>query len=53
MYVVLIVNASLKKYLFIRNISGAAYYTENNVLNEEPIYLTTDSEVTFPFSFQN
>ena len=31
--------------LFVRNISGAAYYTENNVLNEEPIYLTTDSEV--------
>ena len=31
--------------LFIRNISGAAYYTENNILNEEAIYLTTDSEV--------
>ena len=31
--------------LFIRNISGAAYYTENNILSEEAIYLTTDSEV--------
>jgi len=32
--------------LFIRNFSGQAYYTEDNVLNEEAIYLTTDSEVT-------
>ena len=32
--------------LFVRNISGAAYYSENNILNEEPIYLTTDSQVT-------
>ena len=31
--------------LFIRNISGQAYYTENNILNEEAIYLTTDSLV--------
>ena len=31
--------------LFIRNFSGQAYYTENNELNEEAIYLTTDSEV--------
>lgn len=32
--------------LFVRNFSGQAYYVENNELNEEPIYLTTDSEVT-------
>ena len=32
--------------LFIKNLSGAAYYTENNPLNEEAIYLTTDSSVT-------
>ena len=32
--------------LFIRNFSGQAYYTNDNVLNEEAIYLTTDSKVT-------
>ncbi len=32
--------------LFIRNLSGNAYYTENDVANEEAIYLTYDSEVT-------
>ena len=32
--------------LFIKNLSGNEYYTENNVLNEEAIYLTTNSEVT-------
>ncbi len=32
--------------LFVKNFSGAAYYTEDNILNEEAIYLTTDSEVT-------
>ena len=31
--------------LFIRNVSGEEYYTENNVLNEEAIYLNTDSAV--------
>ena len=31
--------------LFIRNFSGRAYYAEKNVLNEEAIYLTDDSEV--------
>ena len=31
--------------LFIRNLSGHAYYTDNNVANEEAIYLTYDSEV--------
>ena len=31
--------------LFVRNFSGAAYYTEDNIFNEEAIYLTTDSEV--------
>ncbi len=31
--------------LFIKNISGSEYYTENNVLNEEDIFLTTNSEV--------
>ena len=32
--------------LFIRNMSGEAYYSDNNVLNEEAIYLTYDSDVT-------
>ena len=32
--------------LFVKNFSGQAYYPENNILNEEAIYLTTDSEVT-------
>ena len=32
--------------LFIRNFSGRAYYVEDNVLNEEAIYLTDDSAVT-------
>ncbi len=32
--------------LFIKNMSGEAYYVENNVLNEEAIYLTTNSSVT-------
>ena len=32
--------------LFIKNLSGEAYYTENNPLNEEAIYLTTNSKVT-------
>ena len=31
--------------LFIKNLSGNAYYTENNPKNEEAIYLTTNSEV--------
>lgn len=31
--------------LFVKNFSGEEYYTENNVANEEAIYLTTDSEV--------
>lgn len=32
--------------LFVKNFSGTEYYTENNVKNEEAIYLTTDSAVT-------
>ena len=32
--------------LFIRNMSGEAYYATNNIDNEEAIYLTYDSEVT-------
>ena len=32
--------------LFVKNLSGKAYYAENNVLNEEAIYLTPESEVT-------
>lgn len=32
--------------LFIKNLSGNEYYSELNQLNEEAIYLTTDSEVT-------
>ena len=31
--------------LFIKNLSGTEYYTENNILNEEDIYLTTNSAV--------
>ena len=31
--------------LFIKNLSGNEYYTQNNPLNEEAIYLTTNSEV--------
>ena len=31
--------------LFIKNLSGAEYYTENDVDNEEAIYLTNDSKV--------
>ena len=31
--------------LFIKNLSGEAYYEENEPLNEEAIYLTTNSEV--------
>ena len=31
--------------LFIKNLSGNAYYKEMNSLNEEAIYLTTESEV--------
>ena len=31
--------------LFVRNFSGQAYYEDDNELNEEAIYLTTDSEV--------
>ena len=31
--------------LFIKNLSGAAYYEENNPLNEEAVYLTYNSEV--------
>ena len=31
--------------LFIMNLSGDEYYQENNPLNEEAIYLTTNSEV--------
>ena len=32
--------------LFIKNLSGEAYYTENNVNNEEAVYLTLESSVT-------
>lgn len=32
--------------LFVRNLSGNEYYSEMNKLNEEAIYLTTDSAVT-------
>ena len=32
--------------LFIKNLSGAEYYTDNEVANEEAIYLTTNSAVT-------
>ena len=32
--------------LFVRNMSGEAYYWENNQANEEAIYLTYDSDVT-------
>ncbi len=32
--------------LFIKNLSGEAYYVDNNPLNEEAIYLTTNSAVT-------
>ena len=32
--------------LFIKNISGEEYYTENNIRNEEAIFLTTNSAVT-------
>lgn len=31
--------------LFIKNLSGTEYYAENNPLNEEAIYLTTNSKV--------
>ena len=31
--------------LFVKNFSGEEYYTENNVANEEAIYLTDDSVV--------
>src|SRR5574344_428756 len=31
--------------LFIKNLSGRAYYSENDEKNEEPIYLTTNSAV--------
>ena len=36
--------------LFIRNKSGEEYYADNNVLNEEAIYLTEDSKVTVAFN---
>ena len=32
--------------LFVRNLSGSAYYADYNQLNEEAIYLTQSSEVT-------
>ena len=32
--------------LFVMNLSGDAYYKENNELNEEAVYLTYDSAVT-------
>ncbi len=32
--------------LFIKNLSGNEYYPENNVLNEEAIYMTPESAVT-------
>jgi len=32
--------------LFIKNLSGTEYYTKNDPLNEEAIYLTTNSSVT-------
>jgi hypothetical protein len=31
--------------LFVKNLSGNEYYTENNVLNEEDVFLTTNSAV--------
>lgn len=31
--------------LFVKNLSGAEYYTENNIKNEEAIYLTVNSAV--------
>lgn len=36
--------------LFIRNKSGEEYYADNNVLNEEAIYLTDDSQVVISSS---
>ena len=32
--------------LFVKNLTGHEYYTENNILNEEDIFLTTNSGVT-------
>ena len=32
--------------LFIKNLSGTEYYADNNILNEEDIYLTTNSAVS-------
>ena len=39
--------------LFIKNLSGKEYYTNYNPLNEEAIYLTTDSAVTVASSGAN
>ena len=39
-------NGFLAFDLFIKNFSGTAYFTENNVANEEAIYLTPDSKVS-------
>lgn len=39
--------------LFVRNFSGQAYYKEDNVNNEEAIYLTTDSYVSAPTTGAN
>ena len=38
-------NGFLAFDLFIKNFSGTAYFVENNIANEEAIYLTPDSKV--------
>ena len=39
--------------LFIKNLSGSEYYTDNEPLNEEAIYLTTNSAVKVASTGQN
>ena len=39
--------------LFVRNLSGSAYYADYNQLNEEAIYLTQSSEVTVSSAGEN
>lgn len=39
--------------LFIKNLSGTEYYTDNEPLNEEAIYLTTNSAVNVASTGQN
>ena len=39
--------------LFIKNLSGTEYYTDNEPLNEEAIYLTTNSAVKVASTGQN